>query len=160
MVAQRPPGDLSAMEIMHAARSEALEDTPLLQQLYQLYTAERQLALDLSGLFHQSTSIPVRLELSNRRSETTRHILRLERVIQLTTGNPASHVIAGMTTLRLSAIEPGEADDIPLRALRASLGGYGAAISIATRLGHVAIADLLAKTLGEKENAIIALSAP
>ena len=147
------------MESMHAVNGNAQQNTPLLQQLYQLYTAERQLALDLSGLFHQSTSIPMRLELSDRRRETTRHILRLERVIQMTTGNPASHVVAGMTTLRPSAIEPGEADDIPLRALRAALVGYGAAISTATRLGHATIADLLALSLSEKSDTIIALSA-
>lgn len=147
------------MDSMHAARSEAWQDTPLLQQLYQLYTAERQLALDLSGLFHRSTSIPGRLELSERRKETTRHILRLERVIQLTTGNPASHVVAGLTTLRPSAIEPGEAEDAPLGALRASLVGYGTAISIATRLGHATSADLLAESLGEKANRIVTASA-
>ena len=124
---------------MHALNDDSQQDdstqvSPLLQLLYQLYTAERQLALDLSRLFHQSTSIPMRLDLSDRRKESTRHLLRLERVIQMTTGNPASHVVAGMTTLRPSAIEPGDAGvtlDIPLRALRTAMGDYAAAIATA-----------------------------
>ena len=152
------PATFPVMKSMHALEGEPWQNTTLLQQLYQLYTAERQLALDLSGLFHRSISIPERLELSERRKDATRHILRLERVIQLTTGTPASHVVAGMTTLRPSPSEPGESSDIPLRALRAAVVGYGAAISTATRLGRATIADLLAETLSEKRDAIIALS--
>ena len=133
----------------------------MLQQLYQLYTAERQLALDLSSLFHQSASIPMRLDLSDRRKESTRHLLRLERIIQMTTGNPASHVVAGMTTLRPTATEPGEAGvtfEIPLRALQVAITAYREALATATRLGQASIADLLAETLNEKGLAVIALS--
>jgi len=161
MVAGALPGDLSVMERMHAVNDNLMPDTPLLQQLYRLYTAERQLALDLSGLFHQSTSIPMRLELSDRRKETTRHLLRLERIIQMTTGNPASHVVAGMKTLRPSAIELGESGvtlEVELRALQEAMVGYEAAISIAARLGHASIADLLTESRSEKAETISALS--
>lgn len=146
---------------MHALNDDSDMSSPLLQQLYELYTAERQLALDLSNLFHQSKSIPMRLDLSDRRKETTRHLLRLERVIQMTTGNPASHVVAGMITLRPSAIEPGEAGvtfEIPLRALQVAITAYGEAISTATQLGQASIAGLLAETLTEKGDTINALS--
>jgi len=128
------------MESMHAVNDELRPDddatpgSPLLEQLYQLYTAERQLALDLSVLFHQSTSIPMRLDLSDRRKETTRHLLRLERIIQMTSGNPASHVVAGMMTLRPSAIELSETGvtlEVELQVLRAAMVGYEAAISTA-----------------------------
>ena len=149
------------MKSLHAVNEDAGQNEPLLHQLYQLYTAERQLALDLSGLFHQSSSIPMRLELSDRRRETTRHLLRIERVIQMTTGSPASHVVAGMTTLRPSAIEPGEAGvtfEFPLRALQVAVTAYGEAISTATLLGQASIAEILAETLGDKRNTIIALS--
>jgi ferritin-like metal-binding protein YciE len=135
--------------------------TPLLQQLYQLYTAERQLSLDLFSLFHQSTSIPLRLELSDRRRETTRHIIRLEQIIQMTTGTPVSRVAASMTTLRALVVEPDDRDvtlDLPLQALEIAIAAYGAAISTATRLGHASIADLLAESLSEKGDLMTALS--
>ena len=154
------------METLHAHNDDAQpddspQDSPLLQQLYQLYTSERQLALDLSSLFHQSSSIPMRLDLSDRRKETTRHLLRLERVIQMTTGNPASHVVAGMTTLRPSTIEPGEAGvtmEIPLRALQVAITAYGEAIATATQLGRAGIVDVLRETLSEKHDTIVVLS--
>ena len=146
----------------HSRLDDGARDSLLLQQLYQLYTAERQLALDLSTLFHQSTSIPMRLDLSDRRRESTRQILRLERIIQMTTGNPASHVVAGMTTLRPSAIEPGGKDvslEVPLRALRAAIHAYRGAMSTATGLGQASIGRLLAESLGEKTDTLEALSA-
>lgn len=154
------------METLHAFNDDSQPDdsapgSPLLEQLYQLYTAERQLALDLSSLFHQSTSIPMRLDLSDRRKETTRHLLRLERLIQMETGNPASHVVAGMTTLRPSPIAPDEDGvtfEIPLRALQVAMTAYGEAISTATRFGRSTIADVLAETLSDKGAAIIVLS--
>lgn len=151
------------MNTMHEVSDVPGQSTPLLQQLYHLYTAERQLALDLFILFHQSTSIPLRLELSDRRRETTRHILRLERIIQITTGATVSRVAANMTTLRPSGVdlgEPGVTLVIPLRALQAAIAAYGAAISTATRLGQASIADLLAESLNEKGNMIVALSRP
>ena len=155
------------MESMHAVNDELRPDddatpgSPLLEQLYQLYTAERQLALDLSVLFHQSTSIPMRLDLSDRRKETTRHLLRLERLIQMESGNAASHVVAGMTTLRPSESAPDETDaafEIQLRALQAAITAYGEAISTATRSGQSATAEVLGETLSEKGAAIIVLS--
>jgi hypothetical protein len=79
----------------------------------------------------------------------------------MTTGNPASHVVAGMTTLRPSPIEPGDAGvtlDIPLRALRTAMADYAAAMSTATQLGQTSIVDLLAESRSEKGAAIIALS--
>ena len=155
------------MESMHADNDDLRSDddatpgSPLLEQLYQLYTAERQLALDLSVLFHQSTSIPMRLDLSDRRKETTRHLLRLERLIQIETGNAASHVVAGMTTLRPSedaADEAGVGFEIPLRALQVAITAYGEAISTATRSGQSAIAEVLGETLSDKGAALIVLS--
>jgi len=136
--------------------------SPLLEQLYKLYTAERQLAMDLSALFHRTTSIPMRLDLSDRRKETARHLLRLERLIQVESGNPASHVVAGMTTLRPSVSDADEGDvgfEIPLRALQLGITAYGEAISTATRLGHASIADVLGETVTDKSAAIIAFSA-
>ena len=154
------------MEPMHAVNEDARPDapipaSPLLEQLYQLYTAERQLALDLSSLFHLTTSIPMRLDLSDRRKETTRHLLRLERVIQMETGNPASRVVAGMTTLRPSVIAPGEAGvtfEIPLRALEMAVVAYEGAIATATRSGQSSIAAVLVETLSDKGAAINVLS--
>ena len=157
---------LPPMETTHALNDdspldEATQASPLLQQLYQLYTAARQLALDRAVLFHPSNSIPMRLDLSDRRKEATRHLLRLERVIQMTTGNPASYVVAGMTTLRPSPIAPGEEGvtfEIPLRALQVAIASYGEAISTATRFGQSSIAEVLTETLSEKDATIIALS--
>jgi len=154
------------MKTLHAHNddpqdSNASQVSLLLPQLYELYTAERQLALDLSNLFHQSTSIPMRLDLSDRRKETTRHLLRLERIIQMTSGNPASHVVAGMMTLRPSAIEMSETGvtlEVELQVLRAAMVGYEAAISTAAQLGHASIASLLMESRSEKVETISALS--
>jgi len=149
------------MECLPVVAEDSQQSTPLLQQLYELYTAERQLGLDLFTLFHRSTSIPLRLELSDRRRETTRHILRLERIIQLTTGTPVSRVAAHMTTLRPAVVEPDHLAvtlDLPVRALQVAIVAYGAAISTATRLGHASIADLLAETLREKDHMVSALA--
>lgn len=144
------------------ARSDDPQQAPLLQQIYQLYTAERQLDFDLFTLFHRSTSIPLRLDLSDRRRDTARHILRLERIIQMTTGTAVSRVAANMTTLRSAAVDPddwGITRDRPRQSLEIAIAAYGAAISTATRLGHASIADLLAESLREKGDMILALSA-
>ena len=53
----------------------------LLRELCRLYAAERLLALELPRLFRQSTSISVRLVLSDQRKETGRQIARLELLI-------------------------------------------------------------------------------
>lgn len=141
---------------------------PLLQELYHLYTAERQLASDLRGLFDLATAIHVRLALSDQRRVTTRQILRLERAIQMTTGAAASQVAASLTTLQPPGGTPDDVGRLhdpsgsivafPLRAAQAAIAEYGAALSVARLVGQVPIADLLGESLQEKRDTIVALS--
>jgi ferritin-like metal-binding protein YciE len=66
-----------------------------------------------------------------------------------------------MTTLHRPAgdlDERGVTLDAPLRALQVAIAAYGAAISTATRLGHASIADLLAESLREKDDMVLALA--
>jgi len=151
------------METRHAVNEALQPTTLLLEQLYHLYMAERQFALELGELFRDSHSIPRRLTISDCRKETSRQILRLERMIQMTTGASASTAPASMTTLLPLAGDPDEeslAFDAPLRAVEASMVAYGAAISTAQALGEIGVADLLAESLNEKSDAIVALSKP
>jgi ferritin-like metal-binding protein YciE len=151
------------METMHATDNALQPTTLLLEQLYHLYTAERRFALELGELFRDSYSIPRRLTISDCRKETARQILRLERMIQMTTGATASSAPASMTTLQPLAGDPDEpslAFDAPLRAVKASILAYGAAISTANALGETGVAELLAESLNEKSDACVALSKP
>lgn len=140
----------------------------LLRELCRLYAAERLLALELPRLFRQSTSISVRLVLSDQRKETGRQIARLELLIgaadaaHSTTaatapvpgfqpiGHEAEEMPRGAPTAVLIAV--------PLRATRAAMAAYASTISTAKRLGQWSIAELLAVSLNEKRTAGAVLS--
>lgn len=122
---------------------------PLIQELYHLYTAERQFAFDLRALFHRATAIPARLALSDQRRVATRQILRLERTIQMATGAPAVPAAASMTPYLA---------EHPLGAAQAATAEYQAAVAAARLVGQAWIADLLEASLREKRDTIIALT--
>ena len=151
-----------------SGRRLGLATSILLEQLDQLYLIERALADDLRALFLRSRSLRHRLVLLAQRRETNRQILRLERIVQLATGNADAVPVTNRMEERHPAVDPVVAESTEevngsiivarLKLDPVVMDGYRSAMSGAQRLGMARAADLLAASLREKRQAAAVVS--
>ena len=134
----------------------------LIQQLELIHASEMSLASDLEWLIGRTKWLPLRLILSDLRRETSRHLDRLSRLVPGLASPPAPVVPPAARSkpngnsgdqLAAAAVIAG-----PLRAARAAVAGYGAAIATATERGLADVARLLTSSLTEKANSSRRLS--
>ncbi len=145
------------------------DDKALFRRLGRLYALERQLAFDLPRYFRQCTELSLRLVLSDERKGTSRQLVRLELIIQSAGYGTASRG-AGRRKPAELPVDAHSDDDFPrgaplgtivallLRQTKAAIAEYRSAIATAKRLGLLAMADLLAVSLNEKQAAGVDLS--
>ena len=141
----------------------------LLRRLSRIYAAERQLAFDLPRLFRQATELALRLVLADQRKETSRQLVRLDLIIQAAGGDAPGRIAAPLKPAERPVDVHSDEDfpsgattdtilAVPLRQARGAIAEYQSAIAIATRIGLLSMADLLAESLNEKRNTNVVLS--
>ncbi|MGA2882811.1 MAG: ferritin-like domain-containing protein [Bryobacteraceae bacterium] len=142
---------------------ETMEDL-FLEQIEDLYDAERRLVKALPKMAEASTSTSLRQAFESHLLETEGHVSRLESVFRTLGKNPNSHTCDAMKGL----ISEGEdvvsdIDESPLRdagliaaANRVEhyeIAAYGSARTFAQTLGLMEAATLLEQTLQEEKKA-------
>ena len=139
--------------------------TLLLEQMKDLYDAEKRLTKAIPKLSKASTNDDLKMALDAHLGETEEHVSRLEQVIELLEERPKAKPCAGMKGL----IEEGDEhakedyDDDDLRdamiigsAQRVEhyeIAGYGTAIAHARLLGLDEVVEILEATLAEEKAA-------
>ncbi|HUR20971.1 MAG TPA: ferritin-like domain-containing protein [Vicinamibacterales bacterium] len=140
-------------------------DTLLVEQLRDIYDAERRLTTAIPKMVQAATSEELSSALSNHLIETQNQVARLEEAFGMLGEVPSAKACAGMRGI----IEEGEEhvgeeyEDDSLRdaviigaAQRVEhyeMAAYGTAIAHARMLGRDDVADLLEQSLNEEKNA-------
>ncbi len=142
---------------------ESMEDL-FLEQVEDLYDAEKRLVKALPKMADATTSLTLRQAIQSHLMETEGHVSRLENVFRILGKDPKSHTCDAMKGL----ISEGEdvisdIDESPLRdagliaaANRVEhyeIAGYGSARTFAQVLGLTEAASLLEQTLQEEKKA-------
>ena len=109
---------------------------------------------ELAVLFQRTKWLPLRLALCDQRRETNRHVDRLGRLIPMVGARPAPPVHP-VTNGHLNGSRPAPFPAAaiivgPLRASRAAVAAYSAAIGVATERGLGYAASLLTSSLTEE----------
>lgn len=142
---------------------ESLHDL-YLEQLRDLYSAEKQILKALPKVIKSTNSPDLRAALSNHLEETKNHALRLEQIFQLHNEPAKAETCDGMKGI----LE--EADDILdhdenvtvrdagiiagcQRVEHYEIAGYGSVRTWAEQMGHSEAARLLQETLDEEKRA-------
>lgn len=144
------------------ARIDSL-DTLLVEQLRDIYDAERRLTKAIPRMVKAATSDDLSSTLESHLAETEEHVARLERAFGMLGETPRAKACAGMKGI----IEEGEehaAEDYEEDSLRDAaiigaaqrvehyeIAAYGTAIAHARMLGRDDVAELLDQTLGEEK---------
>jgi ferritin-like metal-binding protein YciE len=126
----------------------------LIQQLTLIHRSETMLARELSVLFQRTKWLPLRLALSDQRRETNRHVDRLGCLIPMV-GARLAPAVRPVTNGHLNGSRPAPFPVAaviagPLRASRAAVAAYSAAIGAATERGLDYAASLLTSSLTEE----------
>lgn len=140
---------------------ETLDD--LLQlQLKDLYSVEAQLLQALPLMAVKAHDSRLQARFTKHLSETEEQLKRLGQIDELLKLNLGGHTCQAMASLiaegqdRMSERATPEVMDAALIAAAQciehyEISGYGTATHFATRLGHVAVADMLRQTLAEEQ---------
>ena len=151
------------------AEVQTLHDA-LLDELKDLYNAEKQLTKALPKMAKNATNPPLRAALTSHLKETQNQVRRLERVFSLLDEKPKGKLCDGMQGIikegnkMMEEIEEGPVLDACLiaggqRAEHYEIGAYGTCIAWAKQMGHKDVVTLLAQTLNEEKAADKKLSA-
>ena len=142
----------------------------LVDEIKDLYNAEKQLTKALPKLAKGSTSEELREAFESHLEETENQVTRLERIFEILDEKPRGKHCAGMAGI----IEEGneklqeDAEDSVMdamliaaaqRAEHYEIGSYGTAIAWAEALGLTEVAQILGETLAEEKAADEKLSA-
>ncbi|MFO7302118.1 MAG: ferritin-like domain-containing protein [Acidobacteriota bacterium] len=139
-------------------------------EIRDLYHAEKQLTRALPRLAKNATSEELRTALEEHLEETKAQVERLERVFELLDERPRGKHCAGMAGIIEEAGDLIESEDRgPVldaglvagaqRAEHYEMAAYGSVIAWANAMGHTEIAELLEETLEEEKTADRKLSA-
>jgi len=146
---------------------ETMEDL-LEDQLREIYGAERQFAAELPKLIWQTSSLSLRLALSDQFQETERQVDRLGEAFTALGKPPRGAYCPGIQSFLDEADraarrgERGVFLDAAMvasaqRVARYAVATYSRAIAYAKLLGQHTIADLLADSLAEERTVIVTL---
>jgi ferritin-like metal-binding protein YciE len=148
------------MGLFSNAKFDTLDDL-LVEQLQDLYDAEKQLTEALPDMVSAARNGELKAAFESHLRETQGHITRLQRVFGILGKNPDSTTCQAMKGLLKEGEEMAEAEgDLDVRdaALIAAaqrvehyeIAGYGTARTFADRLGYPEAAGILQKTLDEE----------
>lgn len=141
-----------------------------IEQLQDIYWAERKLVKTLPKLSESATSTELRTAFNNHLEETREHVNRLETVFNLmgreakATKCPAMSGIVDEGEDIISDTDDGSAQrDVGLifagqKAEHYEIATYGGLIELAKTLGYTQAADMLHQTLEEEKNADVLLT--
>ncbi len=142
---------------------ETMEDL-FLEQVEDLYDAEKRLVKALPKMAEAATSTSLRQAFESHLLETEGHVSRLEKIFRTLGQDPKSHTCDAMKGLIsegddvVSDIDPSPLRDAGLiaaanRVEHYEIAGYGSARTFADILGLTEAASLLERTLQEEKEA-------
>ena len=137
-------------------------DTLLLDQLQDLYDAEKRLTSALPKMAEAAHNAALKSAIQQHLRETQNHVSRLERAFQMlgqTAATKTCEAMKGLISEGQEAIGAGGDPNVKDAALIAAaqrvehyeMAGYGCARTFAQRLGKQDVARLLQETLQEEE---------
>jgi ferritin-like metal-binding protein YciE len=139
-------------------------DELFVDELKDLYSAEKQITRALPKLVKAATSDDLRQAFQSHLEETNGHVARLEKAFEILGKSPKGKTCVGMKGVLeegaevLEDTDKGEVRDAGLisaaqRVEHYEMAGYGSARDFAKLLGQDEIADLLEETLEEEKAA-------
>jgi ferritin-like metal-binding protein YciE len=139
-------------------------DELFVDELKDLYSAEKQITRALPKLVKAATSDELRQAFQSHLEETNGHVTRLEKAFEILGKSPKGKTCVGMKGVLeegaevLEDTDKGEVRDAGLisaaqRVEHYEMAGYGAARNFAKLLGQDEIAELLEETLEEEKAA-------
>jgi ferritin-like metal-binding protein YciE len=139
-------------------------DELFVDELKDLYSAEKQITRALPKLVKAATSDDLRQAFQSHLEETNGHVQRLEKAFEILGKSPKGKTCVGMKGVLeegaevLEDTDKGEVRDAGLisaaqRVEHYEMAGYGSARDFAKLLGQDEIADLLEETLEEEKAA-------
>jgi ferritin-like metal-binding protein YciE len=139
-------------------------DELFVDELKDLYSAEKQITRALPKLVKAATSDELRQAFQSHLEETNGHVARLEKAFEILGKSPKGKTCVGMKGVLeegaevLEDTEKGEVRDAGLisaaqRVEHYEMAGYGTARDFAMLLGQDEIAELLEETLEEEKAA-------
>jgi len=152
---------MAEVQTLHEAFIDELKD---------LYNAEKQLTKALPKMAKNATSPQLRAAFTSHLKETKNQVRRLERAFSLLEEKPQGKLCDGMQGIlkegnkMMEEVEDGPVLDACLiaggqRAEHYEMGAYGTCIAWARQMGHTDVAKLLLQTLKEEKAADKKLSA-
>jgi ferritin-like metal-binding protein YciE len=165
----RSTGKQAATKTPSRSRSAAVSDSRLekffVDELKDIYWAEKKLVKTLPKLQKAANSDELKQAFENHLSETEGHVERLEQAFEMLGHRPQAkkcEAMEGITEEGASVIEDTDEGtatrDVGLvlagqKAEHYEIATYGGLIQIAKTLGHNDVAQLLQQTLEEEKNA-------
>ena len=139
-------------------------DELFVDELKDLYSAEKQITRALPKLVKAATSDELRQAFQSHLEETNGHVVRLEKAFEILGKSPKGKTCVGMKGVLeegaevLEDTDKGEVRDAGLisaaqRVEHYEMAGYGSARDFAKLLGQDEIAELLEETLEEEKAA-------
>jgi ferritin-like metal-binding protein YciE len=139
-------------------------DELLLDELKDLYSAEKQLTKALPKMARAAASQDLKTAFENHLEETQGHVERLDKIFETLGKSPRGKTCHGMQGLveegseMISELDKGAVRDAGLisaaqRVEHYEMAGYGSVREFASLLGRNEIASLLEQTLGEEKAA-------
>jgi ferritin-like metal-binding protein YciE len=139
-------------------------DELFVDELKDLYSAEKQITRALPKLVKAATSDDLRQAFQSHLQETNGHVTRLEKAFEILGKSPKGKTCVGMKGVLeegaevLEDTDKGEVRDAGLisaaqRVEHYEMAGYGSARDFAKLLGQTEIAELLEETLEEEKAA-------
>jgi ferritin-like metal-binding protein YciE len=139
-------------------------DELFVDELKDLYSAEKQITRALPKLVKAATSDELRQAFQSHLEETNGHVVRLEKAFEILGKSPKGKTCVGMKGVLeegaevLEDTDKGEVRDAGLisaaqRVEHYEMAGYGSARNFAKLLGQNEIAELLEETLEEEKAA-------
>ena len=146
---------MAEVETLHEALVDELKD---------LYNAEKQLTRALPKLAKNATDRGLKQALSSHLKETRVQVRRLEPAMRLLDETPKGQLCDGMQGIlkegnkRLEEVAEGPVMDAAIiagsqRVEHYEIGAYGTCIAWAKAMGHTQVARLLVQTLNEEKAA-------
>jgi ferritin-like metal-binding protein YciE len=139
-------------------------DNLFVQELKDIYSAEKQITKALPKLIKATTSEELRTAFQNHLKETEGHVERLEKVFEILGSSPKGKTCDGMKGVLSEGSEvleetaEGSVRDAALisaaqRVEHYEMAAYGAVRAYAEQLGQSQISELLEQTLNEEKAA-------
>jgi ferritin-like metal-binding protein YciE len=148
------------MSLFSSLKFDSLDDL-LVEQLEDLYDAEKQLTKALPDMIAAASNSQLKAAFESHLRETEAHVTRLERVFRMLGEEPDTSTCEAMKGLIKEGKEminaEGDADVKDAALIAAAqriehyeIAGYGTARTFAGQLGHPEAASLLQNTLDEE----------